>query len=124
MKVYLNDKYYGLLENVEQVNKGYLRRHFGTNTGSLYGASLSNDGGTKSGATCSGAFQDSLAKLVYTDDKFSSYTTQYQLTNATASDAEQNLIPMLKCAATTADADFKTCISDWRCSGRSRTGST
>lgn len=113
MKVYLNDKYYGLLENVEQVNRGFLRRHFGTNAGSLYGGSMSNDGGTKSGSMCTGGFEDSLAKLVYTDDKFSSYSSQYQLTHATAQEAEQNLIPMLKCAASAADADFKTCISDW-----------
>ena len=113
MKVYLNDKYYGLLENVEQVNRGFIRRHFGTNAGSLYGGSMSNDGGTKSGSMCTGGFEDSLAKLVYTDDKFSSYSTQYQLTHATAQEAEQNLIPMLKCAATANDADFKTCIADW-----------
>lgn len=113
MKVYLNDKFYGVLENVEQVNKGYLRRHFGSNSGSLYGGSMSNDGGMKSGNMCTGGFQDSLAKLVYTDDKFTSYSTQYELTHATAQEAEQNLIPMMKCAATAADADFKTCIADW-----------
>lgn len=113
VKVYLNDQYYGLLENVEQVNRGFLRRHFGTNSGSLYGASMSNDGGTKSGSTCTGAFQDSQARLGYIDDKFSSYMSQYQLTSATAADAEQNLIPMLKCGATANDADFQTCISQW-----------
>lgn len=113
MKVYLNDKFYGVLPNVEQVNRGFLRRRFGTNSGSLYGGSMSNDGGTRSGGTCVGGFEDSLAKLTYTDDKFSSYATQYQLTHATAQEAEQNLIPMLKCGATQADADFKTCIAEW-----------
>lgn len=113
LKVYVNDQYYGLLENVEQVNRGFLRRHFGTNTGSLYGASMSNDGGTKSGAACTGVFKDSLAKLEYAGDTFSSYANQYQLTSATAAEAEQNLIPMLKCGASATDAEFQACIGDW-----------
>lgn len=113
MKVYLNDRFYGVLPNVEQVNRGFVRRRFGTSSGSLYGGSMSNDGGTRSGSTCVGGYQDSLAKLAYIDDKFSSYATQYQLTHATAQEAEQNLLPMLKCGATASDADFKTCIADW-----------
>jgi hypothetical protein len=110
MKVYLNDKYYGLLQSVEQVNKGYVRRHFGTNAGSLYGASPSM------GDCAQGGFKDSAAKLQYSGDSFSSYQTQYQLTHATAAEAEQNLIPMLKCADATQTPDeaaYKKCISEW-----------
>jgi hypothetical protein len=109
MKVYVNGNYYGLLEHVEQVNKGYLRRHFGTNKGSLYGASPSM------GECTTGGFKDSLARLEYSGDTFSSYAAQYQLTSATSAEAEQNLIPMLKCgdATQTSDEAFKTCIADW-----------
>ncbi len=109
MKVYVNDEYYGLLEHVEQINKGYLRRHFGSSSGSLYGASPSM-------SECANGFKDSLARLEYSGDSFSSYTAQYQLTHATAMEAEQNLIPMLKCGdamQTPDDAAFKACISDW-----------
>jgi spore coat protein CotH len=110
LKVYLNGKLYGVMESVEQVNKGYTRRHWGTNQGSLYGGSPSM------GDCANGGFQDSQALLTYSGDTFSSYTKQYQLTHATSSEAEQNLIPMLKCGDSTATPDdntFKTCIQDW-----------
>lgn len=109
LKIYVNGSYYGLLENVEQVNKGYARRHFGTNASSLYAASPSN-------SDCSNGFPDSMALLAYSGDSFSSYTNQYELTNATAADAEANLIPMLKCGDATQtpnDSDFRTCIAGW-----------
>ncbi|HMA94230.1 MAG TPA: CotH kinase family protein, partial [Polyangiaceae bacterium] len=107
LKVYLNDKYYGLVENVEQVNRGYVRRHFGSNEGFLFAASPSMD-------TC--GFKDSLAKLNYSGDSFSSYTAQYLLDSATAADAEATLIPMLKCGDATQtpdEAKFKACIAEW-----------
>jgi spore coat protein CotH len=107
LKVYVNGTYYGLMENIEQVNKGYARRHFGTNQGSLYGGSPSM------GDCATGGFKDSQALLTYSGDTFSSYSTQYQLTHATASEAEQNLIPMLKCGAEADDNTFKTCIAQW-----------
>jgi spore coat protein CotH len=107
LKVYANGAYYGLMENVEQINKGYARRHFGTNQGSLYGGSPSM------GDCATGGFKDSQALLTYSGDSFSSYSSQYQLTHATASEAEQNLIPMLKCGAEADDNTFKTCIADW-----------
>lgn len=111
VKIYVNDAYYGLLENVEQVNKGFLRRHFGTNQGSLYG-------GSPSQADCPSPrdFRDSLARLTYDGDSFSAYVAQYQLTSATEAEAEQNLIPMLKCADETQTPDptaFKQCIAEW-----------
>lgn len=107
LKVYVNGAYYGLMENAEQINKGYLRRHFGTNQGSLYGGSPSMSDCEADG------FQDSQAQLTYSTDSFSSYASQYQLTHATASEAEQNLIPMLKCGASADDEAFKTCIAEW-----------
>lgn len=109
LKVYVNNKYYGLLPNVEQVNKGYARRHFGTNSSSLYG-------GSPGDGDCPKGIQDSAAKLNYSGDSFSSYTSQYQLTNATSAGAEKDLIPMLKCGDATQtpdDAKFKTCVSEW-----------
>src|SRR5512133_1845176 len=109
LKVYVNNKYYGLLPNVEQVNKGYARRHFGTNGSSLYG-------GSPGDGDCPNGIQDSAAKLNYSGDSFSSYTSQYQLTNATSASAEKDLIPMIKCGDATQtpdDAKFKTCISEW-----------
>jgi hypothetical protein len=107
LKVYVNGTYYGLMENVEQINKGYVRRHFGTNQGSLYAGSPSMSDCT------TGGFKDSQALLTYSGDSFSSYSTQYQLTHATAAEAEQNLIPMLKCGAEADDNAFKTCIAQW-----------
>jgi spore coat protein CotH len=110
LKVYVNDAYYGLMENVEQTdNKGFLRRHFGGSTGSFYAASPSAD-------TC--GWKDSQAKLEYSGDTFTgAYTKAYQLLKGTtAADAEKNLIPMMKCGSETATADdnaFKTCIADW-----------
>ncbi len=111
VKVYVNNTFYALLENVEQINGGFLRRHFGSNEGNLYGASPS-----QSDCTGTDKFDDSAARLTYNGDSYSSYANQYQLTRATASDAEQNLIPMLKCGdatQTASDADFKKCISEW-----------
>jgi spore coat protein CotH len=111
LKVYVNGAYYGLLENVEQINRGFVRRHFGTNTGSLYAASPSM------GDCTTNAFKDSEARLAYSGDSFSTYKTQYLLDGTTtAADAEKNLIPMLKCGDATQtanDADFKKCIADW-----------
>ncbi|HEY5959332.1 MAG TPA: CotH kinase family protein, partial [Polyangiaceae bacterium] len=111
LKIYVNGAYYGLLENVEQINRGFVRRHFGSNAGSLYAASPSmSDCGAN-------AFTDSQAKLAYSGDSFSAYKTQYKLDGTTtAADAEKNLIPMLKCGdatQTSSDADFKKCIADW-----------
>lgn len=111
VKVNLNGQFYGLLENVEQVNRGYLRRHFGTNEGYLFAASPSQ-------SDCSGSykFEDSKARLGYNGDTFSNYSSQYMLDNATEADAEKTLIPMLKCGdatQTSDDAKFKTCIAEW-----------
>ena len=109
LKVYVNGVFYGLLENVEQVNHGFVRRHFGTNVGHLYG-------GSPSSADCPDGFQDSRARLQYSGDAFSNYRDQYELTVATESDAEADLIPALKCGdpkSTPDDAAFRACISDW-----------
>ncbi len=112
LKVYVNNQYYGVLENVEQINKGFARRHFGSGEGSLYGASPS-----ASDCPAPNTFLDSAAKLAYSGDSFSGYTSQYQLlAGTTAADAEKDLIPMLKCGdgtQTADDAKFKTCISEW-----------
>lgn len=111
LKVNLNGQFYGLLENVEQVNRGYLRRHFGTNEGYLFAASPSMK-------DCSAPyfFEDSKARLGYNGDTFANYSSQYMLDSATEADAEKTLIPMLKCGDATQtpdDAKFKTCIADW-----------
>jgi hypothetical protein len=111
LKIYVNGEYYGLMQNVEQVNKGYLRRHFGTSASSLYAGSPSM-GDCPSPNT----FKDSQAVLAYSGDSFASYASQYQLTHGSAAEAETNLIPMLKCgdpAATPDDTDFKACIAGW-----------
>lgn len=109
LKVYVNGVYYGLMEHAEQAdNRGFLRRYFGDSSGSLYAAS-------PSAAAC--GWRDSLAKLEYSGDTFTGpYPLAYQLVRATAADAEQNLIPMMKCGDATAtpdDAEFKACISEW-----------
>ncbi|HKO91880.1 MAG TPA: CotH kinase family protein, partial [Polyangiaceae bacterium] len=79
LKIYVNGEYYGLMQNVEQVNKGYLRRHFGTSASSLYAGSPSM-GDCPSPNT----FKDSQAMFAYSGDSFASYTSQYQLTHASA----------------------------------------
>ncbi|MFZ5891873.1 MAG: CotH kinase family protein [Myxococcota bacterium] len=109
LMVYVNGAYYGLMEHAEQAdNRGFLRRHFGANAGNLYAAS-------PSAAAC--GWQDSLARLEYSGDTFTgAYTKAYQLVRATTAEAEQNLIPMLKCGDATAtpdEATFKACISEW-----------
>jgi hypothetical protein len=110
VKVYLNDEYYGLLENVEQVNKGYARRHFGSSAGSLYAGSPSQS------AEACGGFRDSRARFIYSGDDWSTYAPQYMLVKATEQEATTNLVPMLKCGDATQtpdDAEFRSCISDW-----------
>jgi hypothetical protein len=110
VKVYLNDEYYGLLENVEQVNKGFARRHFGSSAGNIYAGSPS-----QSDEAC-GGFQDSKARLTYSGDDWSSYASAYLLVKGTEEDATTNLVPMLKCGDATQtpdDAAFRTCISNW-----------
>jgi hypothetical protein len=110
VKVYLNDGYYGLLENVEQVNKGYVRRRYGNSNGFIYVGSPSQNE-----EEC-GGFKDSRARLTYSGDDWSSYTGQYLLVKGTGQDAMSNLIPMLKCGDATQtpdDAAFRTCISNW-----------
>lgn len=111
LKVYLNDKHYGLVENVEQVNRGYVRRHFGSNEGFLFAASPS-----MGDCPAPNKFADSAAKLNYSGDSFSSYSAQYLLDSATSADAEKTLIPMLKCGDATQtpdEAKFKSCIAEW-----------
>jgi hypothetical protein len=110
VKVFINDDYYGLLENVEQVNKGYVRRRFGNSNGFIYAGSPS-----QSEQAC-GGFSDSRARLQYSGDSWSSYSSQYLLVKGTSADAMSNLVPMLKCGDATQTPDdnaFRSCISDW-----------
>lgn len=110
IKIYLNDEYYGLLENVEQVNKGYVRRRFGNSSGSIFAGSPS-----QSEPEC-GGFRDSRARFVYSNDSWSSYADQYMLVKATEQEATSKLIPMIKCGDATQTPDdeaFRACISDW-----------
>jgi spore coat protein CotH len=112
LKVYVNGTYYGLMESVEEPDNGrFMDHHFGSNAGEVYEASPSQ-------GDCSGAnqFKDSQAKLLYSGDSFSSYTSQYLISRGTVADAEAHLIPMLKCGdatQTASDATFKTCIAEW-----------
>ena len=112
LKVYVNGTYYGLMESVEEPETGrFQAHHFGTTAGETYL-------GSPSQGDCTGAnkFSDSQAKLVYSGDTFSSYTSQYKITRGSTASAEAHLIPMLKCGDATqtpSDATFKTCISEW-----------
>ena len=112
LKVYVNGTYYGLMESVEEPETGrFQAHHFGTTAGETYL-------GSPSQGDCTGAnkFSDSQAKLVYSGDTFSSYTSQYKITRGSTATAEAHLIPMLKCGDATqtpSDATFKTCISEW-----------
>jgi spore coat protein CotH len=109
LKVYVNDQFYGLLENVEEADNGrFLRHHWGTNQGLLVEASPSE-------STC--GFPDGKADLEYLGDTFTgAYTTAYKIERGTIADAEKSLIPMFKCGdpdSTPDDAAFKSCISQW-----------
>ena len=112
LKVYVNGTYYGLMENVEEPETGrFQAHHFGTTSGETYEASPS-----QGDCTGSAKFSDSVAKLLYSGDTFSSYTSQYKITRGSTANAEAHLIPMLKCGdatATASDATFKTCIAEW-----------
>ena len=112
LKVYVNGRYYGLMENVEEPDHGrFLAHHFGSTAGEIYEASPSQN-------DCSGAakFADSQAKLLYSGPTFASYTSQYLISRGTTADAEAHLLPMIKCGDATQtpdDAAFKVCISEW-----------
>jgi spore coat protein CotH len=108
IRVYINGTLYGLMENVERAKDGrFLLHHFGTNDGHLYAASTSCE------------YSDYLADLEYHGSDFSGsgqYSGVYEILRGTQADAEQYLIPMLKCGdpnQTPSDDDFKACISDW-----------
>jgi spore coat protein CotH len=107
LRVYVNGKLYGLIENVERAKDArFLKHHFGTSDGPLYAAS----------ATC--GFTDSLADLEFKGDSYDNgkYPGIYEILRGSPADAEANLIPMLKCGdqvQTPDDEEFKACISDW-----------
>ncbi len=113
--VYVNDEFYGLMQNVEEVDDGrWLDHYFGTTRGALYENSGGCDRILPNGDVVT--FSDSLADLRYYGDEFagpylSAYNPQREQENP-----EEELIPMLKCGdddATPDDDDFKACISDW-----------
>jgi hypothetical protein len=112
LKVYVNGTYYGLLENVEDPETArFLDHHFASKSGEIYW-------GSPSQGDCSGEwkFNDSQAKLLYSGDTFSSYSTQYKISRGSTTTAEQHLIPMLKCgdaSQTPSDTNFSTCIGEW-----------
>ncbi|MFC1642549.1 CotH kinase family protein [Myxococcota bacterium] len=108
LMVYINDQYYGLMENVEEADHGrFLAHHFGTTEGLLVEASPSG---------CE--YDDGDADLAYLGDSFSDYAAvpKYKLERGTEADAEASLFPMFKCADATHTPDeqtFKTCIQEW-----------
>jgi spore coat protein CotH len=117
MQVYINDVFYGIMQNIEPVDTNlFLDRVFDDNDGSLYAAS----------AGC--GYDDSKADLQYISDSFADYQVpkKYEpLQTFTAKDGdggqitggpETDLIPMLKCGdvdSTPDDATFKACIQEW-----------
>lgn len=107
LKVYVNDQYYGLLENVEEVDHGrFLAHHFGTTEGLLIEAS----GGC--------GHEDGDADLRYRGDTFSDYQDPpgYKIERGTEAEAEASLMPMLQCAdpsQTPDDPTFEACIQEW-----------
>ena len=106
LQVYINGTLYGLMESVERAkDRRFLRHHFGTNQGFLYGASES----------C--GYADALGDLEYKGDTFSDeYAASYEILVGSADTAQESLIPMFKCGddeATPDDEEFAACIADW-----------
>jgi hypothetical protein len=115
LKVYVNDEFYGLMQNVEEVDTGrFLKHYFGTTDGALYECSGGCDRVLPDGNVVT--FSDSLADLRYYGDEFeepylSSYNPQRGQENPT-----DELIPMLECGddeTTPDDEQFRECISEW-----------
>jgi spore coat protein CotH len=110
LKVYVNDEYYGLMENIEETDHGrFLTHRFGANDGMIVQASPSM-------SSC--GFKDGDGDLKYEGDTMADYATpkRYSVERGSDADAEANLFPMFKCAdatQTASDDDYKTCISDW-----------
>jgi spore coat protein CotH len=110
IKVYVNDEYYGLMQNVEETDHGrFLAHRFGSTDGMMVEASPSM---SKCG------FGDGDGNLKYEGDTMADYLEppRYVLERGTEADAEANLFPMFKCAdasSTPDDEAYKTCISDW-----------
>jgi hypothetical protein len=113
LSVYINGAYYGLMENVENVDTAaFLADHLGDADGSLYECS----------AGC--GYDDSKADLRYLGDSMADYTLpvsprKYRPLRGLHGDAkaaEKDLIPMLKCGddqSTPDDQAFKACIAEW-----------
>ncbi|MFC1642550.1 CotH kinase family protein [Myxococcota bacterium] len=108
LMVYVNDQYYGLMENVEEADHGrFLAHHFGTTEGLLVEVSPSGCG-----------YEDRDGDLAYLGSSFSAYADppKYKLERGTEAEAEASLFPMFKCADATQTPDdlkFKTCIQEW-----------
>lgn len=108
LKIYVNDVYYALIQNVEEVDDSRFIKHVFKKTeddGALY--------------SCSGGcgYDDSFADLEYYGDSFADYQMPKKYEPLRKVNAPENeLIPMLKCGdakTTPDDAAFKACISDW-----------
>lgn len=106
VRVFVNGELYGLVESVERgKDKRFLEHHFGNADGALYAVS----------ASC--GYTDSLGDFLYKGETFEGeYLDTYEQLNGKKGEAEQNLIPLLKCAdaaQTPDDEVFKTCIQEW-----------
>jgi spore coat protein CotH len=110
LRVYVNDAYYGLMQNIEETDHGrFLAHRFGSTDGMIVEVSPSM-------SDC--GFRDGDGNLTYKGDAMSDYAMPkaYVIDRGTDADAEANMIPMFKCAdatATPSDDDYKACISDW-----------
>lgn len=108
LRVYIQGRYYGLMENVEEADHGrFLLHHFGTSDGLLVEASPSGCG-----------FEDSQADLAYHGPLFGNYASpaRYNLERGTQADAEASLFPMFQCGDATQTPDdqaFASCIQEW-----------
>jgi hypothetical protein len=117
LQVYVNDVFYGIMQNVEPVDTNlFLDRAFDDNDGSLYACS----------SGC--GYDDSKADLQYISDSFADYQVprKYEtLQTFKAKDGnggtvtggpDTDLLPMLECGdvdSTPDDAAFHACIQDW-----------
>jgi spore coat protein CotH len=110
LRVYVNDEYYGLMQNVEESDHGrFLAHRFGSTEGMMVEASPSM-------SRC--GYSDGDGNLKYEGDTMADYETppRYALERGSAAEAEANLFPMFKCAdsaSTPNDDDYRACITDW-----------